>query len=177
MGKIRTDLKEYIEKNILVEYEGYEKAHNVDHIRTVIENSLEIAKEYDVNLNMVYTIAAYHDIGIRFGRDNHEITSAKWLIEDEKLDTYFTKEEKIMMKEAIEDHRASKKERPRSIYGCIVAEADRDVEPLRIVERALQFVKAHHLDKTKEEIYQITENHLKEKYGENGYLKLWIASK
>lgn len=28
---------------------------------------------------MVYTIAAYHDLGLKFGRDNHETNSKKYI--------------------------------------------------------------------------------------------------
>jgi uncharacterized protein len=41
------------------------------------------------------------------------------------------------MKEAVEDHRASSSRQPRSIYGKIVAEADRDIDTHEIFLRAI----------------------------------------
>ena len=172
--KINITLKNYIEEKILPEHKSYEASHGLSHIRTVIENSLQLSKDLDVDINMVYTIAAYHDIGLRYGRDDHELTSGKWLQEDRKLRNWFTEEEIQLMKEAIEDHRASRKEEPRSIYGRIVAEADRDIDPERIISRCVQYEKAHNPDDEEEEVLNKIIYHINDKYGENGYLKLWL---
>lgn len=75
---------------------------------------------------MIYTIAAYHDIGHHIDSKNHEIISADIMSKDENLKQFFTDEELIVIKDAIEDHRASSKEDPRSIYGKIVSSADRN---------------------------------------------------
>ncbi len=63
MNSINSDLKEYIQKNIMPQYNNFDKGHGVDHVQKVISSSLRIAKDFDVNINMVFTIAAYHDIG------------------------------------------------------------------------------------------------------------------
>ena len=172
--KIDITLKNYIEEKILPEYESYETSHGLSHIRTVIENSLQLSKDLNVDINMVYAIAAYHDIGLRYGRDDHEITSGRWLKEDRKLRNWFTEEEIQLMKEAIEDHRASRKEEPRSIYGRIVAEADRDIDPERIISRCVQYETAHNPDDDEDEVLNKIIYHINDKYGENGYLKLWL---
>ncbi|MBQ7242605.1 MAG: HD domain-containing protein [Bacilli bacterium] len=168
------ELERYIEEQVLPCYEGVDPAHGLSHIRTVMENSLRIAGALDVDLDMVYCIAAYHDIGIRFGRDDHEKTSAKWMREDEKLLKFFSAEQIQTMAEAVEDHRASSKSSPRTIYGAIVAEADRDLNPARVLRRCVDFALAHHPLASNEEIVEISSSHLKDKYGPNGYLKLFL---
>ena len=91
---INESLKKYIEEVIFPQYELNDMGHNINHIMYVIDRSLKFASEVeDINLDMVYTIAAYHDIGHHIDAKNHEVVSAKILGEDEKLKEYFTKEE------------------------------------------------------------------------------------
>ena len=170
-------LKAYIEENILKEYSDYEASHNIDHINTVTNNAMELIEDLDVDIDMVYCICSYHDIGIRYGRKDHHITSAKWMYEDRKLRNWFTEEEMITMKEAIEDHRASRKDPPRSIYGCIIAEADRDIDPMRIIERCVIFEEDKHPEFNRNDSIKRVLEHLDEKYSDHGYLKLWMPCK
>ena len=172
--KVNKELRDYIEVNVFPCYQGVDPAHGEEHVRTVLGNALELASHYDVDTNMVYTIACYHDIGIRYGRDDHEITSARWFLNDAGLDRFFSREQKILMAEAIEDHRASSKREPRSIYGRIIAEADRDIEPMRILRRSLQFARSNNPHASDEEVVQISYAHIQEKYGVGGYLKLYL---
>ena len=174
LSSINPDLREYVEKEVFPCYQGVDSAHDESHVRTVLKNALILALDYDVDMEMVYVIASYHDIGIRYGRDDHEITSARWLRGDNALKRFFDEEQIEMMAKAIEDHRASSSHSPRSIYGCIIAEADRDLEPHRILRRSLQFAKAHNEGVTDEEVVRISLNHIKEKYGPDGYLKLYL---
>lgn len=168
------ELQSYIETEIIPCYKAFDKAHQVDHALKVISESLKLAKSYPVNTNMVYVIAAYHDLGLSKGREFHHIESGKMLIEDARLKSWFTQEQLLLMQEAIEDHRASSKHEPRSIYGKIVAEADRIINPEITLRRTVQFGLSHHPEKGKEEQYGRFCAHLKEKYAEGGYLKLWI---
>lgn len=51
--------------------------HNLEHIQYVIDRSLKFANTVeDINFDMVYTIAAYHDIGHYIDAKNHEKVSA-----------------------------------------------------------------------------------------------------
>ena len=77
------DLKDYIENNIFKEYSKNEEAHGLNHIKFVIKRSLDLSKDKDLDINMIYTIAAYHDIGHHIDAKNHEAVSAKILLEDE----------------------------------------------------------------------------------------------
>ena len=168
------ELIRYIEAEILPRYAGFDAAQREEHARNVIRQSLALAKHYDVDENMVYTIAAYHDTGLSSGRERHHIISAEIIRSDKQLRKWFTEEQIDIMADAAEDHRASSKHEPRTIYGKIVAEADRLIDPENIIRRTIQYGLAHYPDLDKEGIYRRTVEHMAEKYAEGGYLKLWI---
>ena len=125
--QINNDLQQYIEENIFPSYKKNDLGHNLDHIKYVINRSLSFAQKVnDINYDMVYTIAAYHDIGHYIDAKNHEKVSAEMLLADKNLRRFFTKDEIKIMSEAVYDHRASLEGEPRSIYGKIVSSADRN---------------------------------------------------
>ena len=167
-------LQAYIESAILPRYKGFDPAHRTDHALQVIAESLKLAKHYVVDKRMVYTIAAYHDIGLCEGRERHHLVSGRMLRSDEHLRKWFTEEEIEVMAQAVEDHRASLDHAPRSISGRIVAEADRLIEPMTVLLRTVQYGLSHYPEQDKEQHYQRYCEHLQEKYAEGGYLKLWI---
>lgn len=171
---ISNSLKAYIESYIVPVYKSFDKGHDMSHINKVIDDSLVIAQDYDVDLNMVYTIAAYHDIGIPQGRENHHITSGVILKNDEKLRQWFSEEQIKIMQEAVEDHRASNRHEPRSIYGKIVAEADRDISVNKIVYRSIAYALKNYPNEEYETMQNRVYTHIQTKYGEKGYLKLWL---
>lgn len=164
----------YIEQEILPRYEHFDTAHQRNHAEEVIERSLALAKHYDVDEDMVYTIAAYHDTGLCDGRDTHHLVSGRIIREDMKLREWFDETQIETMAQAAEDHRASSGHEPRSIYGKIVAEADRLISPEKVIRRTLQFAQDHFPNYNKEQQYQRFREHLMEKYSDTGYLKLWI---
>ena len=164
----------YIEAEIIPRYEHFDKAHQVGHVRTVIEQSLQLAEHYDVDHDMVYAVAAYHDTGLVEGRETHHIVSARIIREDERLHGWFTPEQIGIMADAAEDHRASSKHEPRSIYGRIVAEADRIIDSDTILRRTIQFGLSHHPELDRESHYERVCAHISEKYDYGGYLRLWI---
>ena len=172
---VRKEIRDYIEQHILPRYETFDAAHRTDHATTVIERSMKLAQHYKVNEEMVYVVAAYHDIGLEFGREMHHRESARLIMEAKALCRWFSVEQRTTIAEAAEDHRASAKCEPRSIYGRIVAEADRAIEPISIVRRTVQYGLAHYPHLAKEEHWLRTVEHLEEKYAEGGYLRLWIA--
>lgn len=167
-------MKEYIETFILPRYQFFDKAHGVDHAEYVIRQSLELAKHYDVDLAMVYVIAAYHDTGLVIDRKNHHIESGRIVRNDSRLHEWFSPEQIETMAQAVEDHRASNSNEPRSIYGKIVAEADRQIDGMTILRRTIQFGLNHYPGLDMEGHWERTLEHLNEKYAEGGYLKLWI---
>jgi uncharacterized protein len=176
MSKVNVNpaLVEYIEREILPRYDHFDQAHQRDHVAMVIQQSLDIASRLDVDTDMVYAIAAYHDTGLCEGREHHHEVSAQIIKADQNLRQWFTEEQILVMADAAEDHRASAKQAPRTIYGRIVAEADRFIDPDTIVRRTIQYGMDHYPELSREEQYQRMLTHLKEKYGRNGYLKLWF---
>ena len=171
---IHTQLKKYVEQDILPRHDHFDAAHRRDHAEEVIERSLALAKHYDVDENMVYAIAAYHDTGLCEGRDVHHLVSGRIIREDKKLREWFDEEQIETMAQAAEDHRASSGHEPRSIYGKIVAEADRLISPEKVIRRTIQFGLDHHPELDKEGQYRRFREHLLEKYSDTGYLRLWI---
>ena len=164
----------YVEQEILPRYDHFDAAHQRNHADEVIERSLALAKHYEVNNDMVYAIAAYHDTGLCEGRDTHHLVSGRIIREDKKLRDWFTEDQIETMAQAAEDHRASSGHEPRSIYGKIVAEADRLISPEKVIHRTIQFTQDHFPDYDKEQQYQRFREHLMEKYSDTGYLKLWL---
>lgn len=168
-------LEAYVEAEIIPRYEHFDRAHGTDHVRTVIAQSLALAAHYDVDTDMVYTVAAYHDTGLVNGRERHHIDAGRILAEDAELRRRFTEEQIGVMREAVEDHRASSDHAPRTIYGRIVAEADRVIVPATIIRRTVQYGLANYPALDREEHYARCRDHLQKKYAEGGYLRLWIA--
>ena len=122
---------EFVERQILPRYNAFGESHGLRHVTRVIKNSLRLADVTGADIDMVYVIAAYHDLGM---------------------------------------------EGPRSIYGKIVAEADRDIDVHEIFLRAIQYGKENDPDKTVEEHWERFAQHMDEKYSNNGYIKLWIPN-
>lgn len=164
----------YIERQIIPRYQTFDRAHRTDHIRTVIAQSLTIAQHYNVNTDMVYAIAAYHDTGLVNGRENHHIDAGEILAADFALREWFDEGQIAIMREAVEDHRASSDGEPRTLYGRIVAEADRCIDAETIIRRTIQFGLANYPSLSREEQYERCRAHLSDKYGEGGYLRLWV---
>ena len=155
---VSLDLMEFVEMNILPRYNQFDKAHNLSHATRVIRQSIDMARSFGADVNMAYVIAAYHDLGLEGPRAIHHITSGKILAADARLSKWFSPAQIKLMREAVEDHRASASHAPRSIYGKIVAEADRDMDP--------------ELDN--EGHWRRFIEHMEAKYSVNGYIKMWL---
>lgn len=166
---------DYVEQNIISRYAEFDKAHREDHARMVISQSLQIAEKMpQLNRDMVYLTAAFHDLGLINGRENHHRDSARILTADPFVCANFTPEESGLMAEAVEDHRASNKSKPRNDYGLVVAEADRFIDAETIIRRTIQYGLANYPSLDREGHFRRTLDHLKDKYGPQGYLKIWI---
>lgn len=167
-------LKNYIEQEILPRYDHFDSAHRRDHAELVMRESVRLAALHGAREELAYTIAAYHDTGLVAGRELHHIHSGEIIRSDQRLREWFSEEEIALMAEAAEDHRASSDRAPRTIYGQIVAEADRTIDPLTILKRTVQYGLTHYPSYDREEHYRRFLEHLLEKYAEGGYLRLWI---
>ena len=174
--QVSLDLMEFVERQILPRYNAFGESHGLRHVSRVIKNSLKLAAVTGANIDMVYAIAAYHDLGMEGPRAIHHLTSGKILIADMRLRKWFTPDQLKIMKEAVEDHRASSSRQPRSIYGKIVAEADRDIDVHEIFLRAILYGLENYPEKNLEEQWDRFAEHMEEKYSNNGYIKLWIPN-
>ena len=168
-------LTAYLEGEVIPRYAAFDKAHREDHARSVVERALTMGRRYpEVNLNLLYAAAACHDLGLCLDRERHHLESGRIIRADERLRRWFTEEEVETIARAAEDHRASAQKPPRSLYGCLVAEADRLIVPETIIRRTVQFGLSHYPELDKEAHWKRTLAHLHEKYAEGGYLHLLI---
>lgn len=188
---IREDIVRYVFDEIVSRYAGFDPAHRENHALTVIEQAMnlldgrtawmegqstETAESWseEIDREILFTAAACHDLGLVNGRENHHTDSGIIIRNDSRLKEWFTQEQIELIAQAAEDHRASGKSAPRSIYGKIVAEADRVIDGETIILRTVQFGFTHYPDLGREGHIERAVAHLKEKYGRGGYLKLWI---
>lgn len=171
---VNLDLMTFIESQILPRYQAFDAAHRSEHVQHVIKESLALAKRLGADVDMCYTIAAYHDLGLEGPRAVHHITSGKILLADKRLSKWFSPAQIKIMKEAVEDHRASAAKAPRSMYGKIVAEADRELEAETVLRRTIQFGLDNYPELDHEGQYKRFLEHLENKYSQSGYIKLWI---
>jgi len=169
-------LQEYIEQTILPQYDAFDGGHKRDHAEAVIAESLRLARAHNADEQMAYVIAAYHDLGLRFDREKHHIHSGEILMADKTLRQWFNEEQLLTMRDAVEDHRASGKNLPRTIYGAIVAEADRQIIPETVIARTMAYSAKLYPDGDFETLYARSREHLLEKYAEGGYMRLWLNS-
>ena len=182
------EIDKYIFDVIVPKYSAFDSAHREDHALTVIDQSMKLldgmelwAKTQDESLwkvpvdrAVLKIAAACHDLGLVNGRERHHLDSGEIIRQDENLKRWFTADEIETIAQAAEDHRASGKDEPRSIYGKLVAEADRVIDPDTIIRRTIQFGFKHYPELGREGHIERAVAHLKEKYGRGGYLKLWI---
>lgn len=186
----QTGLNKYLKECIIPQYASFDSAHREDHAITVMDQSMKLLDQMSewltsqtepdsqwmvpVDRNMLLTAAACHDIGLVNGRERHHIDSGDMIRRDTMLRQWFTADQIETIAQAAEDHRASGKTPPRSIYGMLVAEADRVIDGETIIRRTIQFGFKNYPSMDREEHIRRAISHLREKYGKGGYLKLWI---
>lgn len=170
-------LKKYIETYIFPMYDLNGESHNIEHIKKVRKNAFEIAQKYindnanqeKLNPNIIYVMVVYHDISDHIDRERHHILSANFMYEDGKLDQFLSPEEKEIAKIAIEDHRASSKNKPRNIYGRILLTADRNNCLLDFFIRRINYCIEKHPEYSFEEVKKEVQESSKKKFGSEGY--------
>ena len=176
---INKKLKKYIDNKIMIKYKDNNYGgHGWEHIQDVIKRSFELIEKFslEVNPDLVYTIAAYHDIGYRQDPDNHEQVSSEIFMQDEMMKEFFNDEERTIIAEAIVDHRASLEYEARSIYGKIVSSADRAIDVDIMLKRSIAFQAEKHKSEnpTIEQVIEYSFKKLSSKYGNGGYAKMYF---
>ena len=175
MNMNRTEeIKRYIEEKVLPCYDAFDMGHQRNHAQYVMDTALQLAAYYPVDKDIVLMAAACHDLGLCEDRKTHHLVSGRIIRESEELRRWFSEEEVETIAQAAEDHRASSDHEPRTIYGKIIAEADRQIIPEVVIRRTIQFGFKHYPELGKEGHWQRTVEHLDEKYSDHGYLQLWI---
>ena len=165
---VRKDLKEYIVENIFPEYDKNDGGHNIAHILEVIRRSFALNDTFKLGLddNMMYAIASCHDWGKYEDHETHNLIAARNFMNDEGMKKFFNDEERKIIKEAIEDHRSSKEDEPRSVYGKLISSADRNTR-IEIVFIRSFFVAHERMPETNiEEYLDYTIQRLSKKYDE-----------
>ena len=179
---MRESLERYIFNEIVPKYSSFDTAHKEDHALTVISQAMNLLERMPedvrnvqkINEEMLLTAAACHDLGLVNGRERHHLDSGTIIRSDARLREWFSQEQIETIAQAAEDHRASGKSEPRSLYGMLVAEADRVIDGETIIRRTIQFGFNNYPGLDREGHIRRAIDHLREKYGRGGYLKLWI---
>ena len=171
---MNNELESYIEGTIIPMYDGFDAGHGREHVEAVIAEAVRLGALYNLNLDMVYAAAAYHDTGLSVDRKTHHLESGRIIREDKRLGEWFSADQIEVIAQAAEDHRASSDHEPRTIYGKIIAEADRQIIPESIILRTVQYGFKNYPELDKEGHWLRTCQHMAEKYDVGGYLKLWI---
>ena len=187
---MKTGFREYIYNEVVPKYSAFDAAHKEDHALTVIDQAMKLMEGRnswlesqqnpaeiwlaEINQDILLAAAACHDLGLVNGREKHHLDSGEIIRNDVRLNEWFSDAEIEMIAQAAEDHRASGTSAPRSIYGMIVAEADRVIEGETIIRRTIQFGFKHYPGLDRQAHIARAVEHLNEKYGRGGYLKLWI---
>lgn len=162
------ELKKYIEETIFPKYEVNDKAHGIVHIYEVIRRAFALNETFHLGLNpnMIYAIAACHDLGKHENHEIHEKIAASRFFADETMRKFFSEEERVIIKEAIEDHRSSKEDEPRTIYGKLISSADRNTRIDIVFIRSFFVAKERMPEANIEEYLDYTLKRLSKKYSE-----------
>ncbi len=168
--------QKYVESVIIPMYKKHDKAHDTIHAIEVIEMSYKLAPlvKHDIDYNILLAAAVFHDVGLKDNRKTHHLNSGKFVRELKILNKWFTKDQIETIAQACEDHRASGKTKPRSIYGKIIGDADRTslFSPERLFERTWAFRKDSMKNNTDDEIFEEIFHHLDKKFSsKHGYAK------
>lgn len=173
---VRKEILEHINKNIKPLYKNFDKAHSISHFNFVTKNCIEYGTELinqgeHVNLEIAYVVGAYHDVGIINGREGHAKSSAEYVKKDGFLKSVYNADTILLIAEAVEDHSSHLDHEPRSIYGKIVADADRNNTCYLVFSRPVKFglknEKQYNRKQQINRVYEFVQN----KFGRNGYVK------
>jgi len=166
LKNVDEDLIRYVEENVFPKYEPNDKAHGIIHIREVIRRSFVLNDECNLGLNpnLVYAVAACHDLGKYINSDIHEKIAAETFFKDENMKKFFSDEERVTIRGAIEDHRSSKEDEPRSTYGKLISSADRNASIEMVFIRSFFVAKAKLPDMNIEEYLDYTWKRLSKRY-------------
>ena len=176
---IRKEVLDFVNKEIKPKYKTFDKAHNLSHFKFVTQNCIEYSKELikqgqEIDLEIAYIVGALHDVGIEKGREGHAKSSGRFVRENKVLKILFGADKIELIAQAVEDHSSHLEYEPRSIYGKIVADADRNNSLYLVFSRPVKFgVKNEPQFNREEQIARVYE-FVNKKFGRNGYVNYWL---
>lgn len=161
-------LRSYVEENVFPLWELNDKGHGPIHRTEVIRRIFALNETFHLKLNpnMLFVIASYHDVGKYIDHKRHHLIAAEKFMEDVGMKRFFNDDERVIMKEAIEDHRSSKEDEPRSVYGKLISSADRNTTIEMVFIRSFFVAKDRMPDMNMNEYLDYTVNRLRKRYGE-----------
>lgn len=161
-------LRDYVEKKVFPLWELNDKGHGPIHRTEVIRRIFALNETFHLQLdsNMLFVIASYHDVGKYIDHKRHHLIAAEKFMKDEEIKQFFTDDQKIIIKEAIEDHRSSKEDEPRNVYGKLISSADRNTTIEMVFIRSFFVAKDRMPDMKVNEYLDYTVNRLGNRYGE-----------
>ena len=164
----------HVEKVIPQEYIQNDEAHGIPHAKYVIRRAMRFGALSGIDPQHCFIAAAYHDAMHHIDRKRHEWLSAEFFMNDEFMKKHLTPEERIMIKEAIEDHRSSLEGAPRSILGRILSSADRTTDTNVAIARTDKYMQRHFPDESLDQRIERSFNYIMEKYGPQGYARTYF---
>lgn len=161
-------LRSYVEENVFPLWELNDKGHGPIHRTEVIRRIFALNETFHLKLNpnMLFVIASYHDVGKYIDHKRHHLIAAEKFMEDVGMKRFFNDDERVIMKEAMEDHRSSKEDEPRSVYGKLISSADRNTTIEMVFIRSFFVAKDRMPDMNINEYLDYTVNRLRKRYGE-----------
>ena len=176
---VRKELLSYINSKIKPMYKNFDKAHNLSHFKFVTENCVNYAKrlmnnDKNIDLEIAYVVGAMHDVGISKGRQGHAKSSGEIVRSDGRLRDFFDDNTIELIAQAVEDHSSHLDYEPRSIYGKIVADADRNNTKYLVFSRPVKYGIKNESQYSREEQIDRVYNFVQKKFGRNGYVKYWL---
>lgn len=165
---VDSKLRSYVEENVFPLWDENDKGHGPIHRTEVIRRIFALNKTFHLNLNpnMLFAIASYHDVGKYIDHKRHHLIAAEKFMEDEGMRQFFTDDERKVIREAIEDHRSSKEDEPRSVYGKLISSADRNTTIEMVFIRSFFVAKDRMPDMNINEYLDYTVERLRKRYGE-----------
>ena len=161
-------LRSYVEENVFPLWELNDKGHGPIHRTEVIRRIFALNETFHLKLNpnMLFVIASYHDVGKYIDHKKHHLIAAEKFMEDVGMKRFFNDDERKVIKEAMEDHRSSKEDEPRSVYGKLISSADRNTTIEMVFIRSFFVAKDRMPDMNINEYLDYTVNRLRKRYGE-----------
>ena len=177
---VNPKLKKYIETHVFPNYDKNDKGHGILHIVEVIRRSFALRDTLglDMNDDYMYTIAACHDWGKHEEHEKgikHAIIAGQRFMDDDNFKSFFTDEDRIIIKEAIEDHSSSLEEEPRRDYGKLVSSADRNTSIRMVFIRSFFVGKRKNPDQLISDYLDYTFNRLTKRYSEEKSENMFYA--